>query len=136
MIDLFIFIIILSVFVYLLSENIKLRQTSKKLIADLFSEVMEKSIISQQLKEELSRQNIVGNEDFVKFISESRDSAYKYIEDVQAGISEFIKNVEREINHFDKYGEVISTPLNPTMKKISEEYKKLKKFIPEEIPND
>lgn len=136
MIDIFIFITTISLIIYLFVENVKLKKTSSKLISDLFSEIMEKSILSKQLKEEVSKQNLVGNEDFVKFISESRDVAYKYIEDVQKGIREFVDSVEPDILHFENYGDVIHTPLHESMKKISKEFKKLKTFIPEEVPND
>ena len=75
----------------------------------------------------------VHKENFIKFLSDSRDWAYLYIEDVQKGLSKFVSEIEPEISYFDEYGEVGSAyPHYHSMKKISEEYKELKKLLPEE----
>ena len=73
------------------------------------------------------------NEDFLKFISDSRDWAYTYIEDVQESLNKFITDIEPEIAYFDEYGIVGSSfPHYHSMKKISVAYKELKKLLPEE----
>jgi hypothetical protein len=75
----------------------------------------------------------VHKENFIKFLSDSRDWAYLYIEDVQKGLSKFVSEIEPEISYFDEYGEVGSAyPHYHSMKKISQEYKELKKLLPEE----
>jgi hypothetical protein len=75
------------------------------------------------------------NESFLKFVSDSRDWAFKYIEDVQNGLNKFVSEVEPHINHFDNYGEALWTPLSPVMKDISKSFKDLKTLLPEE-PNN
>ena len=73
------------------------------------------------------------NEAFLKFVSDSRDWAYTYIEEVQASVDNFINDIEPEIIYFDEYGVVGSAyPHYYSMKKISEAYKELKKILPEE----
>lgn len=73
------------------------------------------------------------DEDFLKFVSDSRDWAYTYIEEVQQSLNDFIKNVEPEIAYFDEYGIVGSAfPHYHSMKKISGAYKELKKLLPED----
>ena len=73
------------------------------------------------------------NEAFLKFVSDSRDWAYTYIEDVQKSLNEFIISIEPEIIYFDEYGIVGSAfPHYHSMKKISEAYKELKKLIPDD----
>lgn len=72
------------------------------------------------------------NEDFLKFVSDSRDWAYQYIEDVQKVIDKFIKDIEPEIDYFDEYS--VAYPIHPhyySMKSISEGFKELKKTLPE-----
>lgn len=72
-------------------------------------------------------------EDFLKFISDSREWAYEYIENVQKGLTKFVDSIEPEIAYFDEYGIVGDAyPHYYSMKKISEEYKELKKLLPEE----
>ena len=73
------------------------------------------------------------NEDFLKFVSDSREAAYTYIENFQMSLNKFINDVEPEILYFNKYGLVGSAyPHYDSMKKISEAYKDLKKLLPDD----
>ena len=74
----------------------------------------------------------IHQENFIKFLSESRDWAYEYIETVQKGLNSFVDNVDSEINYFDSYGDTLSMvrPDYQAMKKISKSYKELKKLLP------
>jgi len=77
--------------------------------------------------------NDAHQESFIKFLSDSRDSAFEYIEEVQSGINEFVSEVDPLISYFDEYGDIMSmSPNYDNMKKISVEFKKLKKLLPEE----
>lgn len=79
------------------------------------------------------KDNDVHKENFIKFLSDSRDWAYLYIEDVQSGLTEFVNAIEPEIAYFDEYGIIGEAyPHYHSMKKISQEYKKIKKFLPTE----
>lgn len=75
------------------------------------------------------------NESFIKFLSDSRDWAFSYIEEVQTGLKSFIEEVEPDIEHYNKYGIVVEGMVPPhdrTLKKISKELAGLKKLLPEE----
>jgi len=75
------------------------------------------------------------NEDFLKFVSDSRDLAYEYIESVQAGLQKFVDEVEPQIEYYDKYGAAVEGMVAPhdfALKKISSEFKKLKSLLPED----
>lgn len=76
----------------------------------------------------------VHNENFIKFLSDSRDWAFQYIEDVQNGLAEFVDSIEKDIEYFDNFGDVLSTnrPDYWALKRVSEAYKKLKKLLPED----
>lgn len=78
--------------------------------------------------------NDIHKENFIKFLSDSRDWAFEYIENVQSTLSEFSDEVGPLIEYFDKYGEVLSNkrPDFDSMKKISKAYKELIKLLPEE----
>ena len=103
-----------------------------------------KVIVAKTLETMLMHQLIAGsnktdkdqaNEDFLKFISDSRDWAYQYIEDVQAGLKLFIDEVGPQIEYYDKYGAAVDGMMPPhdfAMKKISSEFKKLKSLLPED----
>lgn len=103
-----------------------------------------KVIIAKTLEAMLMQQLIKGtnktdkdqaNEDFLKFISDSRDWAYQYIEEVQAGLKTFIDEVGPQIDYYDHYGAAIDGMVAPhdfALKKISSEFKELKKLLPED----
>ena len=73
------------------------------------------------------------DDDFLKFVSDSRDWAYTYIDEVQASLNKFINDIEPEISYFDEYG-IVGTayPHYYSMKKISGAYKELKKLLPDD----
>lgn len=76
------------------------------------------------------------NESFIKFLSDSRDWAFGYIEEVQTGLKSFINEVEPQIDYFNKYGIVVEGMVAPhdfALKKISKELDTLKKLLPEDI---
>lgn len=77
--------------------------------------------------------NDAHQESFIKFLSDSRDSAFQYIEEVQKELEEFIEKVDPEMSYFDEYGDVMAMEPNyNSMKKISTAYKELKKLLPDE----
>lgn len=78
----------------------------------------------------------VHTQNFIKFLSDSRDWAFQYIEDVQGGIKKFMNEVQPQIDYYNKYGIVIEGMVPPhdfALKKISKEIDELKKFLPEEV---
>ena len=115
---------ILSIF--LLLKILKLRNAIK-VLSVAYSRI--ESLSSLKNNDDLN--NDVHKENFIKFLSDSRDWAYEYIQDIQEGVTNFVNEVESEIAYFDEYGEVGSAyPHYHSMKKISSEYKKLKKLLP------
>jgi alpha-L-fucosidase len=93
-------------------------------------EAFEASLQSPVSKEEQD----IHKENFIKFLSDSRDWAFEYIEDVQKQLEDFVRDIEPEIMYFDEYGVVGDAyPHYHSMKKISAAYKDLKKLLPEEV---
>ena len=87
--------------------------------------------LKKQIEAISSDEQKIHNENFIKFLSDSREWAFSYIEEVQTGINKFINDVDKEILYFDEYGDTIHTPMNKPMKIISKSYKDLKKLMPE-----
>jgi hypothetical protein len=120
---------------FLVAYSFMARKSSKlvKEISVLYIDNLAlKKFIDNEIDNKLTSQDI-HNENFVKFLSDSRDSAFEYIEQVQSTIKEFVDVVEPEMLYFDKYGIVGSAyPHYDSMKKISESYKKLKIVLPED----
>jgi hypothetical protein len=115
-----------SLFLYLYLKQIK---TNRAILANTL-----KLLIHQEKEHEANKTDKEkANEDFLKFVSDSRDWAYEYIENVQVVLNKFITDIEPEIVYFDEYGVVGSAyPHYYSMKKISGAYKDLKKLLPED----
>jgi hypothetical protein len=91
--------------------------------------------LTKELKVQAETNYFTNDEDrenFIKFISDSREWAFDYIEEVQTGLNKFVSEVEPIVNHFNNYGNVIWTPLTESMKTISVSFEDLKKLLPEE----
>lgn len=108
----------------------KVRTQYQKLFIDMM--LLEK-LINDIEESKLKSNESVHKENFIKFLSDSRDWAYQYIEDVQQGLTNFINETAPEINYFKEYGDTMAlAPNYYSMKKIAEEYEKLKTFLPSE----
>ena len=102
---------------------------NRAILANTISLLITQNSISEENKTDEEK----SNEAFLKFVSDSRDWAYQYIDDVQEALSKFINDIEPEIAYFDEYGQVGSAyPHYHSMKKISGAYKEIKKLLPED----
>jgi hypothetical protein len=111
--------------------SIKMFVLRKRVMSLAISLVKVEEVFNSTKKEDSDSD--VHKENFIKFLSDSRDWAYLYIEDVQKGLSKFVYDIEPEIAYFDEYGLVGEAyPHYHSMKKISQAYKELKKLLPEE----
>jgi len=108
----------------------KIRNQYEKLFIDMM--LLEK-LINDIEESKLKSDESVHKENFIKFLSDSRDWAYEYIENVQAGLNNFINETAPEISYFKEYGDKMGmAPNYYSMKKIAEEYEKLKTLLPAE----
>jgi hypothetical protein len=140
MIDLIAFSIVIVLFFMLIVKyvrvSIKLSQTTLELI----KAHVDKTLISEKLSDLSEKHKDTSDqsaEAFLKFVSDSRDWAYQYIDEVQASIDKFVTDIEPEILYFDTYGDLMSAEPNyNSMKKISLSYKELKKLLPDDYVKD
>jgi hypothetical protein len=120
---------------FLIAYSFMARKSSKlaKEISVLYIDNLTlKKFIDSEIDNQITNQDI-HNQNFVKFLSDSREVAYDYIEEFQAGLNSFVSSVEPEISYFKEHGDLISmSPNYYSLKKIVEEYDKLKKLLPEE----
>ena len=113
-------------FVFLYALQIK---KNRIILANTLRFLLEQEINKEESKTDKEQ----ANEDFLKFVSDSRDWAYTYIDEVQASLNNFINDIEPEINYFKEYGDLGSmAPNYYSMKKITQAYEKLKKLLPED----
>jgi hypothetical protein len=114
--------ILLSIKIFVLRQRVMSLAVSLVRVEDIFNSTKKEDSDSD-----------VHKENFIKFLSDSRDWAYLYIEDVQKGLTKFISDIEPEISYFDEYGIIGEAyPHYHSMKKISGAYKELKQLLPED----
>jgi hypothetical protein len=120
--------VMLLVIAVLFIKNIKLKKKNKILLASL--KKVENMV---EFAKKDTRDNDVHKENFIKFISDSRDWAYEYIESVQDGLSTFINSVKPDIEYFNEYGgAAIVGPDYDMLKRIVAAYEELIKLMPDE----
>jgi pantothenate synthetase len=128
--------VLLLIIVVLLINNLAIRSKNRRLSTDIIQIALDKSIISKKLKEELDKkdsESIEKSEGFLKFISQSRDWAFDYIEQVQAALLEFKNKIEPEILYAKTYGTVSGqSPHTIIIDRISDAYDELVKILPED----
>ena len=124
-------VVFLLSYIYTLNKLVVSKKVASKLYVDNFA--LEQYIKLLQDSKSNNTDQEVHKENFLKFLSDSRDWAFAYIEEVQTGLTEFIEDVKPEIDYFREYGDIISMQPNyHSMKKISESYDKLIKLLPKE----
>jgi hypothetical protein len=107
MLDFIIFISIILVIVILLFSVINLRLRNRRLAAELLQASIDQNIILTQLAENLKKKeelSIEKTDGFLKFISESREMAFDYIEKIQDSLIKFRDEVGPEIDYMLTYG--------------------------------
>jgi hypothetical protein len=122
MFDFILFVFFVLVFFGLCIEIIRLKNKNLELVL----------IIDQTIKDvELIQKKFIQvdqpeKEHLLSFLNETRDIAYKYIEDVHESLLIFKSEIENELVN----------PNEDSIKKIKLAFNKLKKIYPEDIPND
>jgi hypothetical protein len=137
--DIFIIVFATLSFCFAVSYLLVLRQ-SVKLKRDIAKLFIEKTLLQEYVdltkstKVKEQSEDTIHKEHFIKFLSDSRDWAYQYIEDVQKGLNKFVNDIDADISYFDEYGDALSMsrPDYPSMKNISKAYKELKTLISED----
>ena len=128
--------IILSVVVAALAGCVfKLRKDKKRILNAVTKLTMDNFILKGELdkaRDEAQNNGIEQSDGFLKFISESRDWAFKYIEEVQTGLKKFSDVAGPTIKYLNTYGSTVETPHDASIKKISEAYVELEKLLPQD----
>jgi hypothetical protein len=114
--------------------TLKKLSKSQKAFLELLAASTKLQEIINELDTESRSESDIHKDNFIKFISDSRDWAFEYIEEVQNGLKKFVEDIEPEIEYFKEYGDVMGMQPNYySMKKIVESYSELKKLLPGEV---
>lgn len=127
--------------VYFAYKNVVLRRMVENEITARLQISIDRNIIMSEYKEvlqALENKKLEESEDFVKFLSDTRNAAFDYIEDVQENIQEF-DGILSDISEWNRtYGSVAgNTPHAEKIEQLSLAYNKLRSLLPENpTPNN
>jgi hypothetical protein len=133
MIEFIAFFIFILFFFVLVFRNISLSIKVSSMTKTLLQSEIDKNILAEKLFESSAR-NIIkkdeSSEAFLKFVSDSRDWAYSYIESVQEEINSFITLVGPDIEYLDSYKPPIIS--EEVTDRLIVGYKKIKDLLPKD----
>jgi len=136
--ELVVFIVFIIVFFFLIYDDLRIRLKVKGLQKDVVQGFLDQMALSNKLEEALKNndeQKIEQTEGFLKFVSESRDWAFQYIEGVQIAIKNFQDVFHPIADQYYKDKKVYGLPTaigQEEFGKLFEAYKKLIEELPAE----
>lgn len=134
--------VLVTIIIYLVYRLVKIKLLMKTFSEIYMQELADKFLLQKKVEElyqEIENKKLEDTDGFVKFISQSRDWAFEYIEQVQKALAEFDEQVAPQLEWATTYGTLAGESVHTnTVNTISEAYKKLKTVLPEntETPNN
>lgn len=119
------------VFISFVISTIVLKKKNTNLTASIITILLENAKNSKESDDK----NLNTNDGFVKFLSDSRDWAFAYIEEVQSILNKFVDEVGPEIEYYRTFGQAVESPHTETLDKISRAYTELEKVLPKKDEN-
>jgi hypothetical protein len=133
--DLAVFVFSIFVFINLIIYILKLRSNNKKGILTVAQLIIDKNILESKIMELDKVVQSQEKEHFLKFLNDSRDAAFEYIEKSQETVRSFIRSIEKDIKHFDTYGIAVINTYDDLLTKVSSGLEELRELLPEEKEN-
>jgi hypothetical protein len=82
---------------------------------------------------QFKNENDIHKENFIKFLSDSRDWSFSYIEDVQNKINKMIADLRDDVEYFEKFESLYDGhPSYDILKNFVKSYKELEDLLPKE----
>jgi hypothetical protein len=82
---------------------------------------------------EFKNEDDIHKENFIKFLSDSRDWSFSYIEDVQNKINKMISDLKDDVEYFEKFESLYDGhPSYDILKNFVKSYKELEDLLPKE----
>jgi hypothetical protein len=81
---------------------------------------------------EFKNESDIHKENFIKFLSDSRDWAYEYIENVQKSIDGIIEKTEATIKYHEDFGSLEIEPYATQITILADAIEELKTLLPEQ----
>jgi hypothetical protein len=133
MFDFIMFFAVIVSTTLLMSNLAKVKSINSKLMEEILQAYIDRNIVAEQLSLALlekDKKSLEQSDEFLTFISQSRDWAFEYIEVTQKKVYNFIKNVGPTIEYLEEYAPPLI--LEDQRLLIVEGYKDIKSILPED----
>jgi hypothetical protein len=133
---------LVTLIIFLVYRLFKMRRFATTLSEAYMQQLADNFLLQKEVErlyQEIENKKLEQTDGFLKFVSESRDWAFAYIEEVQKSLAEFDNTVEPLLGWAMKFGVLNGETANTKiLREISEAYDKLKSVLPEntETPNN
>lgn len=138
-----IYTLLIGFVIYFGYRNVSLKRSVAQLVEEKLQLAIDRNIFRDEYLNALrtlESMKLEKSDDFVKFLSDSRDWAFEYIEQTQAALAEFEKVIVPIIKWSETYGTAVNnnTTHAEKLREISKAYEDLKVILPEnnETPNN
>jgi hypothetical protein len=132
--ELVFFIVSIASIVVLSFNTVRLSMKYRASLQTIVKLTINENILTEKLAKSLLENARLSSDDdgFVKFLSDSRDWAYTYIEDVQAEIKKIDSVVTSESKLFDNVKGLKKSDLEGILSRIFASLKDLQKMLPKD----
>lgn len=131
--DIIIYSVALLLFTGLTVVYIRTRMLLTKAVGMIVDLGTEKTLLLNQISnlyDEKQSKELEKSEDFLKFVTQSRDWAFEYIENAQSVIGVFVNNVDEVINNTNSKSS--KAEYIQALDKINQAYKEVKELLPQD----
>lgn len=125
------FFIFMFTFVGLIFNLIKMRNQSIKLKLQIIDLIQRNEILKKSLNSK-DNNDIEKTEGFLNFVTQSRDWAFEYIEDVQRVVNKVLSDTESTVEYHNKFSSMEIEPYGQQISTLVTAIEELKFLLPNE----
>lgn len=129
--------------IVLVIDNIRLRYQSVRAKRIAIQAIVDQEIIKDAFEKKNNSAYVLDEErdsyeSLIKFLSETRDISFEFIEKCQTVVSEFVDEFDPDCEYFKTYGQAynIGMPSDKVIEKLSLHLPKLKDLLPSTTPEN
>lgn len=124
-VELVVFVVLITLFFALAYDNLRVRMSLQKSTKQITQQILDYNAVVEKFQQEINKSDnkkAEGTEGFVKFLADSRESAFAYIENVQGAL----RNLKKESTKVDlTSGYLLTEELQSLRKAIAEVLREL-----------
>lgn len=132
LVNLIIFILFMAMLGLFVYDSVRLRIVNKRLFSEVVQAEIDKAAITEKLNKAVLEHSAEKTDGFLRFVSESRDQAFKYIESVQEAIAAFNNEIGPIVKHYKQTGKALNRKPLETLKKLNDAYDIIMTLAPDE----